>query len=223
MEKEWKGSFKTIVSVLIALVAVSGAFVAWRASQAQDRASALDSAGIKAALNSANAEISVSSQLYLNQYSFDSYFLRYQSAQYLAESRTRIPTSLEGDPNVVDSLFFQQMREINRAALSRDLVDPNYLKEVDDDMEFEVERLRRAAWSEIATVEDLDPSKSFTQADLAREEVSNLVLAAVVLSASLIFFTASLITAGSAKFLWVSLGILIYGSGVLAAFIQPFA
>lgn len=223
MEEEPKGTFKTIVSILIALVAVSGAFVAWKASQAQDQASNLDSAGIKAALNAANTEINVSSQLYLNQLSFDSYFLHYKSAQNLTESRTKVPTSLEGDPQVVDSLFFQKMREINRAALFRDLVDSNYLKEVDDSMKFEAERFRQATWAEIATIEDLDPSKSFLLADSARKDVSNLVLAAVTLSASLIFFTASLVTFSNWKFLWMGFGVLIYGSGLLLTLLRPFA
>src|SRR5689334_3777454 len=49
--EEKQGSFETIVAILIALVTVAGAIVAWRASVAADGAGDADFAGLQASLN----------------------------------------------------------------------------------------------------------------------------------------------------------------------------
>jgi transcriptional regulator NrdR family protein len=220
--QERKGSFKTIVSVLIALVAVTGAFIAWQSSQSSGEASALESNGIKAALARAKAEIEISANLYRNQINFDSYLLDYRSAEITLDQTTEVPTTMVGSQQALDQLFYGQMEFVNRAAVYRDLVDTDYLHEqlsgsVTDSF-FDQDRYRQAMLAQAAAMEAIDPQVYFPRVDFQRGRTLDFALSGVILSGSLVCFTLAFVLSNRWKFFPTAMGCGMYIFSLVIAF-----
>jgi hypothetical protein len=196
--QEKKSSFKTIISVLIAVVAVTGAFVAWQSSQSSGEASALESNGIKAALARAKAEIEISANLYRNQINFDSYLLDYRSAEILFDQTTEVPTAMADSQQARDQLFYGRMESVNRAAVYRDLVDTDYLHEQSTSSVtnsfFDQDRYRQAMLAQTAAMEAIDPQVYFPRVDFQRSRTLDFALSGVILSGALVCFTLALVS-----------------------------
>ena len=220
--QEKTSSFKTIVSVLIALVAVTGAFVAWQSSQSSGEASALESNGIKAALARAKAEIEISANLYRNQINFDSYLLDYRNAEITMDQTTEVPTTMIDSQQALDQLFYGRMESINRAAVYRDLVDIDYFHEqftssVTNSF-FDQDRYRQAMLAQVATMQAIDPQVYFPRVDFQRGRALDFALSGVILSGALVCFTLALVLSNRWKFFPAAMGCGMYIFSLVIAF-----
>jgi hypothetical protein len=220
--QEKTSSFKTIVSVLIALVAVTGAFVAWQSSQSSGEASALESNGIKAALARAKAEIEISANLYRNQINFDSYLLDYRNAEITMDQTTDVPTTMIDSQQALDQLFYGRMESINRAAVYRDLVDIDYFHEqftssVTNSF-FDQDRYRQAMLAQVATMQAIDPQVYFPRVDFQRGRALDFALSGVILSGALVCFTLALVLSNRWKFFPAAMGCGMYIFSLVIAF-----
>ncbi|MEI6530594.1 MAG: hypothetical protein WCN99_03800 [bacterium] len=220
--QEKTSSFKAIVSVLIALVAVTGAFVAWQSSQSSGEASALESNGIKAALARAKAEIEISANLYRNQINFDSYLLDYRSAEITMDQTTEVPTTMIDSQQALDQLFYGRMESINRAAVYRDLVDIDYFHEqftssVTNSF-FDQDRYRQAMLAQVATMQAIDPQVYFPRVDFQRGRALDFALSGVILSGALVCFTLALVLSNRWKFFPAAMGCGMYIFSLVIAF-----
>jgi hypothetical protein len=221
-----QSSFKTIVSILIALVAVTGAFIAWQSSQSSGESSALESNGIKAALARAKAEIEISANLYRNQINFDSYLLDYRSAEITLDQTTEVPTTMADSQQALDQLFYGRMESVNRAAVYRDLVDPDYLHEQSTSSVtnsfFDRDRYRQAMLAQAASMEAIDPQVYFPRADIQRGRTLDFALSGVVLSGALVCFTLALVLSNRWKYLPAGIGCGMYLFSLVIAFTEIF-
>jgi hypothetical protein len=220
--QEKTSSFKTIVSVLIALVAVTGAFVAWQSSQSSGEASALESNGIKAALARAKAEIEISANLYRNQINFDSYLLDYRNAEITMDQTTEVPTTMIDSQQALDQLFYGRMESINRAAVYRDLVDIDYFHEqftssVTNSF-FDQDRYRQAMLAQVATMQAIDPQVYFPRVDFQRGRALDFAISGVILSGALVCFTLALVLSNRWKFFPAAMGCGMYIFSLVIAF-----
>ncbi|MCX5973866.1 MAG: hypothetical protein NTU59_04165 [Coprothermobacterota bacterium] len=220
--QEKTSSFKTIVSVLIALVAVTGAFVAWQSSQSSGEASTLESNGIKAALARAKAEIEISANLYRNQINFDSYLLDYRNAEITMDQTTEVPTTMIDSQQALDQLFYGRMESINRAAVYRDLVDIDYFHEqftssVTNSF-FDQDRYRQAMLAQVATMQAIDPQVYFPRVDFQRGRALDFALSGVILSGALVCFTLALVLSNRWKFFPAAMGCGMYIFSLVIAF-----
>lgn len=220
--QEKMSSFRTIVSVLIALVAVTSAFVAWQSSQSSGEASALESNGIKAALARAKAEIEISANLYRNQINFDSYLLDYRSAEITLDQTTEVPTTMADSQQALDQLFYGRMESVNRAAVYRDLVDTDYLHEQSTtsvtNSFFDQDRYRQAMLAQAAAMEAIDPQVYFPRVDFQRSRTLDFALSGVILSGALVCFTLALVSSNRWKFFPAALGCGMYLFSLVIAF-----
>jgi hypothetical protein len=198
--------FKTVVSVLIAAVTVAGAVTTWRISVAGGKAEAFDAQGLSAALNSANAAISVSTYL-SNNLSFYISYRRHLAAADLLEKQARVSGGAKRS-----SLLEAARRERNMAATSRGYVDADYLEfDPSDGREsFNGNRYWEAQLASERALKPLDEKPSFESADAMRLKARKLVDVTIALSAALFLFVAATAVRRRVKYLFAAAAILVF-------------
>ncbi len=171
----------------------------------------MESNGIKAALARAKAEIEISANLYRNQINFDSYLLDYRSAEITLDQTTEVPTTMADSQQALDRLFYGRMESVNRAAVYRDLVDTDYLREQSTSSVtnsfFDQDRYRQAMLAQVAAMEAIDPQVYFPRVDFQRSRTLDFALSGVILSGALVCFTLALVSSNRWKFFqlrWVA-------------------
>jgi tetratricopeptide (TPR) repeat protein len=182
-EKSHEGGdrFRTFLGVMIAIVTVVGALVAWRSAVAGTEAGNADDAGIIAALNAQETNTIgdiISSQ---NRSSYLDYWRYKQTIDQMAAdgSLDNIP---EGDPQGV-------VRQINEASdlatANKQFFESRYLN---PDGTFNYEKQRAENLAEESQRKDLNAQQHFDEANQWRDKSLALVAALVLLGISLWLF-----------------------------------
>ncbi len=198
-----RGLFLTSVTILIAAVTAFGAIVVWRISRASGRADAADADGLAAALNSANAAISVSTYLSNNLNFFVSYRDHLASAQLLDKQ-----VAATADPVRRAILREAALDERNLAATARGYVDTDYL-ELDPATgaeTFNGNRYWAAQTASEAALKPLDEKPFFAVADAFRAKARRLSALSVLLGAALFLLVAATVFRRWVRYLLAGLG-----------------
>ncbi|MEM7111262.1 MAG: hypothetical protein AAF614_02430 [Chloroflexota bacterium] len=163
--------FQTLMAIMIAVVTLVGAVLAWRAAVAHINAGDADFAGLSAALNAEET-------LTLTNNTFHRHYRAY--------------TSFSGN-----DIFGEKLADVPRAdtlrttahsiAATDRLFFPN--RYLNRDGTYAGDRQIGEAWAEASQVRDLEPSPHFAEADQARLKTSWLVGIFIGLALSLLFFT----------------------------------
>lgn len=180
-EAEASDAFKTVIAILIAVVAVVGAVVAWRAALNDASAGDADFAGIRANINAAETRIINMAALYEN----------YRA--YLAATRYREQEKLflEAINKTDDEV---ELETLNRDwAVATQLASDNefyYSKRfLNEDGSYNRSRELGEAWARAAQKLELDPAPHFAEADQLRRKSNRFIAIFIVLSFTLLFFT----------------------------------
>jgi hypothetical protein len=192
-------------ALLIALVTLIGAFVAWRASVAGDNAgdAALD--GLLATLNVQETLALNNTYLYENYRAYTAY-TRYNALGDEIETDL-VELSDETEAEVLD----RQMREAWDAAESF-YFPREYLKR---DGSYDTQRELGEALAETARQSDLNPTPHFTEADQMQAKSNWLVGVITGLAAALLCFTlVESVQNSTLKYILVSLGVVIMLVGI---------
>ncbi|MEM7114044.1 MAG: hypothetical protein AAF614_16535 [Chloroflexota bacterium] len=163
--------FQTIMAIMIAIVTLVGAVLAWRAAVANVNAGDADFAGLSATLNAEET-------LTLTNNTFHRHYRAY--------------TSFSGN-----DLFGEKLADVPRAETLRNnassiaatdrLFFPN--RYLNRDGSYAGSRQLGEAWAEASQVRDLDPTPHLEEANQARLKTNWLVGVFIVLALSLLFFT----------------------------------
>ena len=213
-EEKGRDRFKTVVSILIAAVTVVGALVAWRISVASGAAGSADSKGLSAALQGANAGITVSTYLSMNMGFFADYREHLEKAKLLEADASK-----EADPSRRTSLREEAVRERNMAATARGYLDLDYLA-IDPETSEEVfdgNRYWEAQWAEASAGQDLDETPFFAASDHARTRARALTGVTVGLGAALFLLTASTTVRSRVKYVLAASALPLFLGAVAAA------
>lgn len=204
--KKPRTRFKTAVSVLIAAVTVAGAIITWRISVAGGKAEAADAQGLAAALNSANAAISVSTYL-SNNLNFYVAYRQHLAAADLLEKQARVSGGTKRS-----SLLEAARRERNMAVTSRGYVDADYLEfdPADGREYFNGNRYWEAQMASERALKPLDEKPFFDAADLMRKRARELVDVTIALSAALFLFVAAMAVRRRVKYLFAVAATLVF-------------
>jgi hypothetical protein len=170
----------TIVAVLIAVVTVLGALVAWRAAVADDQAGGADTAGLNAAINAEQTRALNHVVAYANYGSYTTYVQNIELGNLLA-------ADLENTPEEEALNLERQAAEAaDLAETSLGFFNARYL---DRNGRYNIQRQLGEAWAEAAREKDLNPDPHFAAADQQRLKSSRLVAILSLLGVSLVFYT----------------------------------
>lgn len=211
-----QGRFLTVISVLIAAVTVVGALVAWRISVASVQATAADSQGLTAALNSAGASISVSTYLSNNLNFFVAYRRHLLAAELLEKQAQRLPGGARKS-----ALLEAAREERNLAATNRNYVDADYLEfDTSDGREvFNGNRYWEAQLASEQALRPLEEKPFFERADHLRDKSRFLTGVTVALGAALFLFAAARITRERGKYFLAGAASVLFALSLAAAVI----
>ncbi len=209
-----RAPFKTSVTILIAAVAVTGAFVAWRIAAASGKADAADAQGLAAALNSANTSISIATYLSNNLSFFKSYRQHLTAADLLEKQAKASP-----DPGRRLFLRDAARSERNIAATFRSYVDPDYLEfdPSDGSESFDGNRYWEAQLASERALKALDEKPFFAAADGFRSKARRLAAVTIALSAAVFLLAASAITRRRLRYYFAGLAALVFALSCVAA------
>lgn len=199
--------FKTAVSVLIALTALTGALLSWKAARINGAAGAGDADAIQAALHRAYTEMTVSAEAVHQRSAFQEYQLHLLLSR-LAKNQA------QSDPGAPGSLFDDWQREIMKAAVRRDALDQDYLEREGEEERFDEDRYREAFRAEAVGRKATDPGPFIRRAEAARARVRAVVSLNMLLAAALFFFTLSLKTAKPGRRVWAAAGLAIFSAAL---------
>jgi hypothetical protein len=196
-----------INALLIALVTLIGAFVAWRVSVAGDNAGDASLAGLIATLNVQETHALNNTLLYENYRAYTAY-TRYNTLGYEIEADLA-DVSDETEAEVLD----RQMREAWDAAESF-YFPREYLKR---DGSYDTQRELGEALAEAARQRDLNPQPHFAESDQMQAKSNWLVVVITGLAVALLCFTlVESVNRSTLKYALISLGVIMMLAGVAA-------
>lgn len=163
--------FQTAMAIMIAIVTLVGAVLAWRAAVANVNAGDADFAGLNATLNAEETLTLTNNTFYRHYRAYTSFSGNDVFGGKLdGVPRSEMLRSNAQSAAATDRLFFPH-RYLNR------------------DGSYAAERQIGEAWAEASQVRDLTPAPHFAEADQARLKTNWLVGIFMGLAVSLLFFT----------------------------------
>lgn len=197
---------ETIVAVLIALITVAGALVAWRASVAADGAGDADNGGLRAMLNVEETRASNA----VNGYEAYGAFVNYARYQRLGDL-------LEADPAAAD-LEAERADARDLALANQFLFDSKFLNR---DGTYDLQRQLGEMWADASREKDLNPEPQFQEADKLRERSNWLLAVVAFLAVGLVLLTLVEAVGGRFQVALTSLGAVVLVAGLgLAVWIE---
>ncbi|MEI6509544.1 MAG: hypothetical protein WCO14_01210 [bacterium] len=196
-----------MVSILIALAAVTAALVSWTAAQVNSRAGTLDGAATQAALDAASTRITIATDLTSNLFYYDQYFQHLKTAELLDAQTTGSPTDLAA------ILWDERLRELNQASYNQKNIEQDFLLRGETVDSFQAEEYQRARLAEAASQRDLDWALSLNQAQDVRALTLRLVSLNLFFTAAIFFFIIGL-NAENRRLLWAAGGVCFYAAGL---------
>ncbi len=206
--------FKTLLSLLMAVVVVSGAVITWRSTLDGEEALREDSVGLTADVKSQGAQVQSNADVYQNYQAYTIY-VRNQETGRLIDKQI---ADLKAGPNANDADTKTQIADLqtartdayNAATASRSYFNPRYLSA---DGTYDIKREYAASVADKAKAVDLQPDKHFEEADKLRGKSNDLLLALLVLGGALLCYTLpgalSAATAARIRYPVVGLGLVL--------------
>ena len=217
--QEGSGHFKTIIAVLIALVSMLSAVVAWRIALASDTASTADFTGLTAALHAEDTRASNQAAMYAHYRAYTDYVRHFWSVQL-------IEADLEASPPAAQALLRREMDEAGALAVNAGYFFPGRYLSSDTgqsssvnltELKYDKQRELGEAWADAARRLDIQPEPHFALSDRARLNTIWLVGMVIMLSLSLWFYSLAQTLAHAIKYVLAAVGsvFLLAGAGAV--------
>lgn len=199
---------ESIAAILIAVVTVIGAVIAWRASVAGDGAGDADLAGLQAVLNQQETE----AVNYGNAYSE---YQTYLSFKRYRDTADLLQVALEEASPEEEVYILSDLALSNEIATTNEMrVSKNF---VNDDGTFNLPRRLSELRADAARERDTVPAPHFTEADDLREKSNQMLLSATILAIGVVCFTTLEAIQGRWRYLMFGMGLLFVIAGAVSA------
>jgi hypothetical protein len=205
---------ETVVALLIAVVTVIGAVVAWRASVADDGAGDADFAGLRASLNAEETRALNAVDAYEHYGAYTNYWRYRALGDELADALATAPD------DQLETLDRQRAEAYDLADANQDLFPNRFLNR---DGTYSVAREEGEAWADAAREQDLNPDPQYAEADRLRAKSNQLLGTLTLLGLALVVFTLVESVEGRLKLALVALGTLLAVAGVVVAVVLELA
>jgi predicted nucleic acid-binding Zn ribbon protein len=215
-QKEEKGTdrFRTLVAILIAIVSLAGAALAYRITLAAGSAADGDVTGIVSSINLHQARVASEAELYRDLRAYLQGHIHNQLSHDLFAERDEYPA---GDP-AQDRLWDEAWIEtrIAEAYLNEIYVPPEHLR---PDGSYDGPAALNLAMAHRALDFDFDRERHFSEADRLRRKVQSLIGVALVLAVVLLFYTLAEVTQRAVKYVFLALGTATLALAIIAALV----
>lgn len=202
----------TVVAILIAIVTVIGALVAWRASVSDDASGDADYAGLRAAASYEDARANSR----VNAYEDYSVFISYYRYKALSDGLDKLAENAQGERQ--NELLKQSKEMANLATANLNLLDElEAARNLRRDGKYNLQRDVGVRMAAAAKKDNLDFAGQFKEAEGYRVKTLHLLKAVVILSLSLVAFTLVESFEGAMAYLLVGAGVLTMLGGTIYA------
>ena len=208
---------ETIAAILIAVVTVIGAVVAWRASVASDGAGDADFAGLRASVNAEEARALNFVNAYEHYGAYTAYLRYTKLGDAIADDLDNSAALTEAEVYLLDR---QRAESYDLADANQDLFPNRFLSR---DGSYSVAREMGEAWADASKEKDLSPNPHYAAADGLRAKTNRLLGTLSLLGVGLVFFTLVEATAGRLRSIMIGSGVLFAVAGIVLALIVEFA
>jgi hypothetical protein len=205
---------ETLVALLIAVVTVIGAVVAWRASVADDGAGDADFAGLRASLNAEETRALNAVNAYEHYGAYTTYWRHNALGDALAGEVEA------ADETAVEALDRQRAEAYDLADANQDLFPNRFLNR---DGTYSVAREAGEAWADAAREKDLYPDPQYAEADKLRTKSNRLLGTITLLGLALVAFTLVETVEGRTRLIFVGLGLVLALAGTVLAVLLELA
>lgn len=205
---EW---FKRVVSGLIAIVTILGAWVAWRAQVASSEAGDNDAQGILALQNDAET-VAVS---YIEANSHEIAYTDYLRNRSIAIDK--ITDTIDNPPADPDKVYLEIKRLLDIARTSKVYFFPGQYLDRNDDYDFNREINELYAQAEQS--KDLNYQRYFDRSDYLSNKVMALIALLIILAAALWLFAISEILSSAVKYSTAFGGLIFLLIGGISAYL----
>jgi hypothetical protein len=199
---------ETFVAILIAIVTVIGAVVAWRASVADDGAGDADFAGLKASLNAEETRALNAVNAYEHYGAYTTYW-RYNALGNALADEVEFASD-----EAIEALDRQRAEAYDLADANQDLFPNRFLNR---DGTYSVARETGEAWADAAREKDLYPDPQYAEADRLRAKSNQLLGTITLMGLALVAFTLVETVEGKLRLAFVALGLILAAAGTVAA------
>ena len=202
--------FTTVVAIMIALVALIGAVVAWRASVAEDASGDADYAGLRAAIDVEETRALNATTAYAQYGAYVTYQRNSALGDLIAADMDQ---ATEGEAVILNS---QRADAHDTAIASERLFQQRFLNR---DGTYSVERQLGEMWADASKQRDLNPEPQFAEADRLSDKSSSLLAVVGVLALALVFYTLIESANRRGRYALFALGTLLAIGGTIAAIV----
>jgi hypothetical protein len=217
MENDKGQRFELLIAVLIAVAAVIGALVAWRASVVADASGDEDYDGLRAALFSEETRALNHVNAYEHYGAFTTY-TRY------SDQGAALEAELEERADLSEEQFYQLDRlradSYDLARANQDLFPSRFINR---EGTYNLEREMGEMWADASREKDLEPEPHFAEANRLRTKSNQMLGALAVLAISLVFYSLIESFEGRWKYILAVLGTLFLVGGTVLAIILEFS
>jgi len=221
--------FEIVIAIWIAIVTVTGAFVAWRASTVGSNAADADRQGILSAVSRERVQTDHRTRLHNDLRIFTDYIQNREMASLLEQDAQKLGEM--GQTEQAESLWREVETYEDLADSAYGFLDyPQYVKEDNEGRKtYDVEGYLQASLAIEARVQDLNPDDDFQEADRLHLQEQRLVGIVILLAVALLFLTLAHITQSFPRYIFVTIGLfaflaaLVIGAVIeVAALLQQF-
>jgi hypothetical protein len=214
--EEKESRLETIVAILIAVVTVIGAVVAWRASVAADGAGDADFAGLQASLNAEETQAINYVNAYEHYGAYVAYSRNLNMGNAIAKDLTSAPPASEEEAFWLDR---QRAEAFDIAKANQDLFPNRFLNR---DGTYSVQRELGEGWADAKKEKDLNFDPHYAEADALRQKTNLLLATIALLGVGLVFFTLVESVGDRLRLVMLGLGGLFAVAGTVAALLVEF-
>jgi hypothetical protein len=214
-EMEPRQSLQTLLSVFIALTAVTGALMSWQAFRIGGAASGADGKAITAALDEASTEVTIAADSFSNLTDTREFLVHRENARAIHEEYMR-------NPDVPGHWLDEWQAESIRARARHTQLNTDYTKTEDGHLVFERERFHDSIRAQAASEKALNTGPFIQSSEDLRRASRFLFALNTLFAAALVLFTVALKTDVRHKVLWTMAGGGLYLLATGAAFWKVF-
>jgi hypothetical protein len=178
--EEKESRFNTLVAILIAIVAVLGAVVAWRSSITDDGAGDADYAGLRAAVNAEETRALNFVNAYESYGNYVAYWRNNRQAALINEELAGAGAD-EGDTLTAQMKVYTDLADANRT-----MFETRFLNR---DGSYNVQRQMGEMWADAAKERDLEYETQFKEADALRLKTNRFLISMMILGVALVFYS----------------------------------
>ena len=208
----WVGRFDVTVPILMAVVTILSAFIAWQATIDADDAGNADFAGLGAAVNRQDARVVDATTTHQQHRAYTAYVRNVEVGDTVNADLLDPEKTYRG--RQLAAMQAERSARWNQTVVDKDFFDTRYLGA---DGTYDTRRQLGELAAEAAQLKDVEPQPHFATADDLRDDAKATVAMLIVMAFALLFYTLASELRHGVRYLFAVLGTMCLTFGAAGA------